>query len=117
MTLIRTKGVTLGLMGREEEALRSFKKCLEAEPPLQDVWLNMADIYLRKNNLKACRNALETFAGIDPNLKGFNHRMGLLFCAEENYHQAVDYFQTELRLHDSQESIEALKKVHTKQKH
>ncbi|SLM31061.1 hypothetical protein MTBBW1_2640004 [Desulfamplus magnetovallimortis] len=111
MTLMRTKGVTLGLMGRDEEAIKSLKKCLKAEKPLQDVWLNIADIYLRKNDIKACRYALETFAGIDPNLKGFNHRMGLLCMAEQNFSEAVTYFKIELQLHGAEESLVMLQRI------
>lgn len=109
LTLWRTKGVTLGLMGKLEEALITFNVCLEGEPPLHDVWLNMADIHLRSGDLDACEKALNIFHKIDPNLRGVQHRLGMLFVAQKKFREAVYAFVAELRLHGSSESVEPLR--------
>jgi len=110
-TLQRTRGVTLGLLGRDEEAIDALQQCLQAAPPLTDVWLNMADIHLRAGRLTAARQALETFRAIDPNLRGCNHRLGLLHAAEGDQRSAVRFFCTELRLHGSPESVAPLREA------
>lgn len=109
LTLWRTKGVTLGLMGKREEALSAFQECLEGEPPLNDVWLNIADIHLRSEDLVSCEKALAIFYKIDPNLRGVQHRFGMLFAAQKKFRKAVRAFLTELRLHGSPESVDPLR--------
>lgn len=109
MALMRTKGVTLGLLGRDDEAIATFEQCLAADPPQTDVWLNMFDIFLRSEKIERCEHALETFAAIDPNLKGFNHRLGLLRQKQRDYRGAIKAFLMELRLHGSQGSIHPLR--------
>lgn len=107
--LWRTKGVTLGLLGREREAIETFQRCLAAPQPQTDVWLNMADMYLRAGRLQECGLALDTFAGIDSKLRGYNHRRGLLLAALGRPREAVRAFLAELRLHGSHESVEPLR--------
>ncbi len=109
MTLMRTKGVTLGLLDKDDEAIAAFHQCLAADPPQTDVWLNMFDIFMRRGRLKECQEALDTFAKIDPLLKGFNHRLGLLRQQQGRQREAIRAFLTELRLHGSHESVQHLR--------
>jgi glycosyltransferase involved in cell wall biosynthesis len=111
LALWRTKGVTLGLMGQTEAALATLRRCLEGEAPLSDVWLNMADIHFRRHDLPACADALATFEGIDPKLRGFNHRLGLLRLAQGAPRRAIRAFVAELRLHGAPESVEPLRRA------
>jgi len=111
LTLWRTKGVTLGLMEKYEEALITFQECLKGKPPLSDVWLNIADIHFRSEDFDACEKALAIFHRIDPNLQGFHHRLGVLYVAQKRFRKAIRAFLMELRLHGNPESAVQLRSV------
>uniref|UniRef100_I2Q7M1 Glycosyltransferase n=1 Tax=Desulfovibrio sp. U5L TaxID=596152 RepID=I2Q7M1_9BACT len=111
LPLTRTLGVTLGLMGRPREAVATLQRCLEADPPLSDAWLNIADVHLRAGDLEACGRALRAFASIDPDLKGFNLRRGLLLAAQGRPRSAVRALLTELRLHGTPEVVTPLRQA------
>jgi len=115
--LWRTRGVTLGLMGRRDEAMEAFRVCLEAHPPQSDALLNVCDLWRAAGDQAKALEALEAFAAVDPYLRGFNWRKGLLLQDAGDHRGAARAFLRELRLHGSPEargplahSLEALGK-------
>lgn len=108
--LWRTRGVTLGLMKRHDEAMAAFQICLDAYPAQSDVWLNIFDMWRSAGNIKKAVAALDSFASIDPYLRGYNWRRGLLFQDKGQHRNAVQMFIRELRLHGSTEARDALLK-------
>lgn len=115
--LWRTRGVTLGLMGRRAEAMEAFRVCLEAHPPQSDALLNVCDMWRAAGDRAKALEALEAFAAVDPYLRGFNWRRGLLLQDAGDHRGAARAFLRELRLHGSPEargplarSLEALGK-------
>jgi len=106
--LWRTRGVTLGLMGRRAEAMEAFRVCLEAHPPQSDALLNICDMWRAAGDRAKALEALEAFATVDPYLRGFNWRKGLLLQDAGEHRRAALAFLRELRLHGSPEAREPL---------
>jgi len=102
--LWRTLGVTLGLMGRWAKAMDAFRVCLEASPPQADALLNVCDMWRAAGDPAKAREALKAFAAVDPSLRGFNLRLGLLFLDAGDHRRAARAFLRELKLHGSPEA-------------
>jgi len=110
MALLRTRGVTLELMGRREQALEAFQVCLSAHPPQRDVWLNISDLWRAAGNLDKAREALDAFAKVDPYLRGYNWRCGLLMQEAGRHRRAALAFLREVKLHGAPEAEAALRR-------
>jgi glycosyltransferase involved in cell wall biosynthesis len=97
--LLRTYGVTLGLCGREEDALAAFARCVKADPLLTDIPLTISDMHRFRGQLDKSWRALDDMEKCDPDIRGLALRRGLLLEARGEFAAAAEMFEREFALH------------------
>jgi glycosyltransferase involved in cell wall biosynthesis len=97
--LLRTYGVTLGLSGRVDLALKAFARCIEADRLLNDVHLTISDMYRFLGDADKSWQALDDMAVRDPAIRGLALRRGILLEQRGDAHGAAAMYQREFDLH------------------
>ncbi|MBI4475461.1 MAG: tetratricopeptide repeat protein, partial [Acidobacteria bacterium] len=83
-------GEFLGLMGRQEEAVRELKQAMELDPYSLAIRNDLTLPLVRLNRIDEARTILDAGLKIDPNWYGFHMRMAEIFELEGRDRESVE---------------------------
>ncbi|MCL2610420.1 MAG: tetratricopeptide repeat protein [Defluviitaleaceae bacterium] len=90
-------GVNYALKGDLDEALLLFEKALESEPENRDTMLNIASIYIQKEEYETAFTYLNKAENGKENADA-DFFYGQISAAKGNYETAIDYFENAISL-------------------
>ena len=98
--LLNDYGVALNDIKRYEEALAVFDESIVLDSDVPDYWFNRGNVL---NNLGKSEEALASYqeaVALDPSPLGYNN-IGLLYLKLEEYENALEAFESALKLNDN----------------
>lgn len=94
--------VSLGLLGRENEAAVQYQACLRQDPNHRDALWNYGEMLRLSEHFELAAQLLERFAANGGNYSALNHRLGVIYGALGQDEAANAHFLKELNVAPAQ---------------
>ena len=88
------QGQSLYGLGKDEEAMKMYKKALDEDPACTETYLNMAKLYITKGSLTEARDSLNRLLRIDKNSGEAYFHLGNISYLEGKAEEAVADYTT-----------------------
>ena len=114
----RLKGEHYEASGKDDEAIREYRRALELKPELREIHFWIGNLYWKRDRLEEAYPELQKELALNPHHPEALYQIGDILYAQGNLEAAEKYFLKSLKVKATTvEALLALEKIYTKQGH
>jgi Flp pilus assembly protein TadD len=96
--VLNALGLAYGQSGRDDDAMRAFRRALDIDSTSGLAWQNIGTLQLRADDLPAAEASLRRALEIDPTLAGASTTLGVVLVRTERRAEAIDAWKRAVEL-------------------